>query len=175
MKSFVTILFCILLFGCKAKKSNMISEKQEFNSSSYCAEDGVCSIELIPDSSLDLKKGTLGELYATVEEGENIVFKFTYKKTIPEGVMDAQYIEEVYAELDPNLSDINISGKELSNVKFIYNRICYCKGQTGFYKINNGNLFVKKTAAKTYNIQFESKVKEVPQIVTRINETFILE
>ncbi|MFT6755283.1 MAG: hypothetical protein ACJAV9_000766 [Urechidicola sp.] len=53
--------------------------------------------------------------------------------------------------------------------------MCYCKGQTGFYKINNGNLFVKKIDAKTYNIQFESSVEEVPQIVTRINETFILD
>ena len=57
----------------------------------------------------------------------------------------------------------------------MYNRICYCKGQTGFYKINNGNLFVKKIDEKTFNIQFECKVEEVPQIVTRINETFILD
>ena len=175
MKFFASLFLCVLVFGCKAKNTELISQKQEFKSSSYCPDDGVCSIELIPNSSIDMKKGSLGELYATVEEGENIVFKFTYKKNVPEGVMDAHYIEEVYAELDPNLPDINIKGKELSKVKFMYNRICYCKGQTGFYKINTGNLFVKKIGRKTYNIQFESKVEEVPQIVTRINETFILD
>jgi hypothetical protein len=175
MKFFVSLFLCVLVFSCKAKQSNLITEKQEFNSSSYCPDNGVCSIELIPNSTLDQKKGALGELYVSVKEGENLVFKFSYKKNVPEGVMDAHYIEEVYAELDSNFSDINIKGKELSKVKFMYNRICYCKGQTGFYKINNGNLFVKKIDAKTYNIQFESSVEEVPQIVTRINETFILD
>jgi hypothetical protein len=175
MKIFVSLILCVLVFSCKAKNSELISQKQQFNSSSYCPDDGVCSIELVPKSTLDLKKGTLGEMYATVEEGENIVFKFTYKKNVPEGVMDAHYIEEVYAELDSNLSDINIKGKELSKVKLMYNRICYCKGQTGFYKIYNGNLFVKRIDVKTYIIQFESSVEEVPQIVTRINETFILD
>lgn len=175
MKFFTFIILCLILIGCKAKNTQLISQKLELNSSTYCPDDGTCNIELIPNSSLSLKKGSLGELYATIEEGDKIVFKFTYNKNVPEELMDAKYTEEVYAELDADLSEINIKGKELNNVKFLYNRICYCKGQAGFYKISNGSLFLKKIDRKTFNIQFESKIDKVPQVVTRINETFILD
>ena len=172
---FITHICCFLLLaGCKSKQS-LVTETQKFDATTNCPEDGVCSVELIPNSMLDVKKSSLGELYATVEQGENIVFKFTYKRNTLEGLQDAHYIEEVYAELDSNLTELNIKDNELQNVKFLYNRLCYCKGQTGFYKIEKGNFYIKKIEGKTYNIQFKTSVIEVPQIVTRINETLILD
>ena len=175
MKYLTSICCFLLLTGCNAKKATLITKNQKFEAKTNCPEDGVCSVELIPNSKLDIKKGSLGELYSKIEDGENLVFKFTYTRNKIEGVQDGHYIEEVYAELDPNLTDINIKDNELQNVKFLYNRSCYCKGQAGFYKIENGNFFVKKTDSKTYNIQFQSTILEVPQIVTKINETLILD
>ncbi|MBV1888435.1 MAG: hypothetical protein KUG51_04020, partial [Urechidicola sp.] len=63
---------------------------------------------------------------------------------------------------------------ELSKVKLLFNRLCYCKGSTGFYTIKNGELVIKKIKKNTYTINLDFKIEEVPQVVTSINETLII-
>ncbi len=174
MKVFIPFLFFFLLVSCKAQNSVLITEKQEFKSTSDCPKDGVCSVELIPNSSLILHTDTIGMNYATVEKGERIVFKFSYSRNVDKQYLDGHYIEEIYIEFDRYLSELNLKDKELQNVSLLFNRACFCKGSTGFYTITKGNLTVKKINKKTYNIQLDFKVDEVPQVITSINETITL-
>ncbi len=55
----------------------------------------------------------------------------------------------------------------------LFGRICFCKGTTGYYKVNNGNLQVKMNREELIiNLQFE--VQKIPRIIHTINELIIL-
>lgn len=166
MKMFLPLFFLFLLISCKTQK----------NVATYtnCPEDGICSTEIIPNSSLKLHTDTIGMLYTTIEKGEHLIFKFSYSKNVDKQYVDGHYIEEVYAEFDGDLSEINLENDELQNVNLLFNRVCFCKGSTGFYPITKGKLSIKKINKNNYNIQLNFKVDEVPQVITTVNETVIL-
>ncbi|AOW20939.1 hypothetical protein [Urechidicola croceus] len=175
MKTLSHILFIFLIIGCKAKSTNVITEQQEFKAMSNCPNDGVCTVELIPNSSLILKEDTIGSIYTNIVEGEKTIFKFSFKRNEDKMNVDGHYFEEVYAEFDSNLNDLDIENEQLKDVKLLFNRVCYCKGSAGFYPIKNGKLTLKKIDDKTINILLDFKVDEVPQVITSLNETLILE
>lgn len=175
MKIFIHLFFILTLVGCKTKQTTLITEKQKFIASSDCQEDGVCSVEIIPDSFLSVKTDEFGHIYTTIEKGEKVIFKFTYSRIVDEKYVDGQYAEEIYAEFDQNLPEINLKNKNLSKVKLLFNRMCYCKGSAGFYHVENGELSFKKTGKNTYNIQLNFKMDKVPQVIRSINETFTLD
>ena len=167
MKVVNPLLFLLLLISCKAQnnfdKTNTI-----------CPENDVCSAELIPNSTLKLHTDSIGMLYTTIEDGKHLIFKFSYSRNVDKQSLDGHYIEEIYAEFNSDLSEINLEDEDLQNVKLLFNRICFCKGSTGFYPITKGKLSIKKINKNTYNIRLNFKVDEVPQVITSINETLIL-
>lgn len=164
-----------MLIGCKAKHTELLTEKKEFKATTNCPEDGECKVELIPNSSLIVKSDEFGNVYTIIEKGEKTIFKFTYSRNLDKQYVDGHYIEEIYAEFNKELPEITLKDKGLSNVKLLFNRLCYCKGSAGFYHISQGELSLKKKSKKTYNIQLNFKTDEVPQIITSINETFTLD
>jgi len=174
MKFIAHIFFVILLAGCKAKQTNLITEKQEFKATTNCPEDGVCTIELIPNSFINVKTDEFGNMYTKIEKGEKTILKYTFSRNADKQYMDAHYIEEIYAEFDKELPDLTLKSKSLNKVKLLFNRMCYCKGSAGFYRIENGDLSFKKAKKNTFNFQLNFKMDKVPQVITSINETLIL-
>ena len=150
------------------------AEHQKFTSSSACPENTICTVEIIPNSSLEIKTDTFNRIYATVEKGTQVVFKYSFKQNEDQQYLDGHYIEEIYAELPSNFSEISLKDEELSKVKLLFNRLCYCKGSAGFYKIKKGKLVLKKIKKNIYTMHLDFKMDEVPQITTTINETLII-
>jgi len=173
---FLTHICCLLLLaGCKTKQTTLITEKQEFEATTNCPEDGICSVELIPNSSLTVKSDEFGNTYTIIEKGEKTIFKFIFSRNVDKQYVDGHYIEEIYAEFDKELPDVILQDKNLSNVKLLFNRMCYCKGSAGFYHIEKGGLSFKKTKKNTFNFQLNFTMDKVPQVITSINETFTLD
>ncbi|MCF6279504.1 MAG: hypothetical protein L3J14_04070 [Flavobacteriaceae bacterium] len=175
MKIFIHLFFILTLVGCKTKQTTLITEKQEFKATTNCPEDGVCTVELIPNSSLIVKSDEFGNTYTIIEKGEKTIFKYTFSRNVDKQYVDGHYIEEIYAEFDKELPEINLKDKNLSNVKLLFNRMCYCKGSAGFYHIQKGNLSFRKTKKNTFNFQLNFTMDKVPQVITSINETFTLD
>lgn len=175
MKFFTPLIICaFLLLSCKAQKTDIDSKTNELSSSVECPEDGNCSFELFPNSSINLvvREGTSS--YTTIEEGNKTVFKFSFKRNVDQQVVDGHYIEEVFAEFDSDISELNLENKELRQVNLILNRICFCKGSYGSYIVTKGQLTLKKMKKNTYSLRIDFKVDEVPQVITSISETLIL-
>ncbi|MDC9721638.1 MAG: hypothetical protein PSN34_02540 [Urechidicola sp.] len=174
MKYSISFIFILLLLSCKAQNTKVLTETQEFSSNTECPEDGDCSFELFPNSSINLvvREGTSS--YTTIEKGNKTVFKFSFKRNVDQQVVDGHYIEEVFAEFDADLYDLILENKELRQVNLILNRICYCKGSYGSYVITKGQLSLKKMKKNTYSLSIDFKVDEVPQVITSISETLIL-
>ena len=171
-------LVLLILFGflsCKSSQQTIpVIEQQLSISAENCLTDGQCTIELIPQKKVLFKMGSSGALYPELVEGTNTVLKFTYKKNTSKKLQDASYSEIIYAELDNSLPNINLNDADLQTVNLHFGRLCYCKGQTGYYPIKKGLLKIENSKNNTLKIDICFTVDEVPQVLTEIHETISL-
>lgn len=172
------ILFILLTVSCKTpqKTTNSNSTLSEIISLKIdnCPEDGFCAIELIPNKSLEFKTDEFGNTYPIITEGTKTLFKYSYvKKSIPT-IADDDYQEIIYAELDGNISEINLTNEDLNKVKLHYGRLCFCRDKNGYFPVSNGNFILSKIDENTLNIKLDFSVKNIPKITTALNETVSL-
>lgn len=167
------LMFLLFIFFISCKSPFMVSEPI-FKNSNSCPENGNCTIELIPNKSISFKKDKFGIAYPEIIEGGKTILKYTYKKNPANNTEDSNYTELIYAEFDKEITEIELINEQLQNIKLYFGRLCYCKGETGYFPIKNGKLKLTKPSKNTVEINFDFKIKEVPQIVSKINETFLL-
>lgn len=176
MKTFLSIV--ILLFAsCKPTLNatfNFAVNEVFYAKSVHCPENGECSIELIPNKTIEFKTDNIGILYPVIFEGEKTILKYTFKRNPIPNTQDSNYTEIIYAELGSTITKIELSNENLQNLKLHFGRLCYCKGQTGYYAIKNGEFKISKGKNKSIKIDFDFIIKEVPQIISKINETISL-
>ncbi len=170
------LLLIIVFFGsCKPIQTiNFALNETVYTKTINCPENAECSIELIPNKLLEFKKDEFGNSYPIITEGEKTILKYTYKKNLVPNTQDSNYTEIVYAELNKTITEISLTSKELQTIKLYFGRLCYCKGETGYYPINNGNFKIEKSGKNTVKIDIEFSIKEVPQIISKISETISL-
>ena len=167
MKNLLPLLFLIIV-SCK---STFVVNEAILVNTLNCPENGDCTIELLPNKSLEFKKDEFGNLYPVISEGNKTIFKYIYtRKTVP-NTQDSNYTELVFAELDSTISAKTLTNESLQDIKLHFGRLCFCKGQTGYYPIKNGNFKISKTSKKAFKIDFNFKIDEVPQIISAIKET----
>jgi hypothetical protein len=142
------------------------------NGSANCPENGTCSLEVYQNKTLEILNDNLGKTYPEIVDGSLVVLKFKFEKNKDLQVVDGHYTEEVFIELNPD--SLQKETTHLKKEKIVFSRLCFCKGQTGYYRIRTGNLSVKKVKNNTYQMDFDFKIEEVPQVVTSINQIFSL-
>ncbi len=162
----------ICLVSCKTK-SELTSTIASNVANMECPENGTCSFEILKNKNLQIKTDNLGSKYPEMIEGKRFVIKFEYKKHGNTNYKDSGYREEVFIELDAN--NLEIETIALQDRKLFFARWCYCKGQTGYYKINQGKLSVFKLDDKKFQLSLSFKIEEVPQIINEIKHTFSLQ
>ena len=167
MKNIIPFVF-ILLASCKPL--NFTLNETVFKKTVNCPNNGECSIELIPNKSLEFKMDEFGNSYPIISEGERIILKYTYNRNPVQNTQDSNYTEIVYAELDKTITEILLTSEELQTIKLYFGRLCYCKGETGYYPIKNGSFKIEKSSKNTVKIGIEFSIKEVPQIISKISE-----
>jgi len=173
MKLIILVVLSFFALSCNSKKE-MLSTSVEKVIVSNCPEDGVCAFKILKNKTLTLKKDAIGASYPVINEGEKTLIKFEYSRNSIPNVQDANYTELVYIEIDTNKKELNIKDIDLKTVKATFARLCFCRGQTGYYPIESGNLNIKSVGKNQYKLDFEFKISEVPQVITKIKETFSL-
>lgn len=171
------LIICVLvLASCKtSKQANTTTTVNEtvFTQSENCPENGTCVLELIPNKTLTFKKDEFGSLYPVITEGTKTIFKYTYTKNPIPDTEDSNYTEIVYAEIDVN-NNIQLQNETLKNIKLHYGRLCFCKGESGYFPITRGVFNLSKTAEDVIKFDVDFIVKKVPQIISEIHETVSL-
>ena len=173
MKVFLPLLMCLFVYSC-ASKQDMVSLEATTKQVQKCPENGSCSLTIMSDRSLITKKGLSGTFYPEFIESGHLVLKYEYKREKIPNTEDSHYSEVIYLELDPENLDSTLRDAELKTVKALFGRICFCRGQTGHYKIREGVLSIKKIEAMTYSLQFHFTIHEVPQIIKSFESVLIL-
>ncbi len=177
MKLFYLLLFISFCTGCGSQKKTGVLKKLKDTKSfttNNCPEDGVCSLKLIPNKSLQLKTDEFGQLYGETVTSDDILIKYSYNRNVPKNVADAHYSETYYFSISKNSTELDLRDAELQKVNLVVDRQCYCKGTAGFFKINNGalKLHIKKNEL-TLNGNFSNE--KLPLIFTKIDEKVSLE
>ena len=171
MKSFRLLIVSVLALSCISKQE-AVSKNSSIEITKNCPDNGKCSLDITSNQSLELKKDDFGAVYPEFIESDLVLLKFEYVRNKIPNTEDSSYRELIYLELNPENMEVNLSDSNLKKVNAVFGRLCFCRGQTGHYKIRNGNLTVKKLNKDTYEIQFEFSVTEVPQVVRSIREVF---
>lgn len=166
MKKLLYISLLFSLFCCKSAEPNAIQNKNTIMEN--CPDDGVCSIVLLQNKSLNVLSDDLGGLYVTLTDNPNThVFQYQYKRNVPEYIQDGHHVEEVYWEINAKEKSLTLENESLQEIKMIFGRHCYCKGQAGFFKINSGTLELEKIE-DGYAVKLRFETKEVPQLLNSV-------
>jgi hypothetical protein len=171
MKATLIISLFTLLSSC-VTKNNLVSvlSKSENNISlkTPCLEDGTCTIELFKNKSLNVKSDQFGSTYLQQLDAEGTsVIVYHYDRNVPKDLQDGNYREEIIFEIKNNVTTLSLKDKDLQVTKMLYGRFCFCKGQTGYYKVENGLLkLVQKNNIITLDLHFKNN--KVPQIIETI-------
>lgn len=167
----LVVTFCAPKKEISDKNKTAIEAKKINLSDSNCPEDGICSIEIIKNKSILVKTDDFGSNYYLLEDNENTsVIYYKYDRNFEKYLQDAYYKEEIAFEVSNEANQLNLTDEALQDTKMLYGRLCFCKGQTGFYKITKGALkYTKKGNEIAIDLDFENQ--KVPQIIKKIKTT----
>lgn len=172
MKYFALLsLFLICSCAIKNKSAEFALKKSVILSD--CPKDATCEIIVNNNKAMVVKTDEFGKIYyELIDNKDKNVLVYSYYKTVPKGMQDGHYKEDVVIEINKNIQDGAFSDFSDKGMKVLFGRFCYCKGYTGNYKIDNGMLKIT-TKNKQYHFDFNFTVKEVPQIIKNIQ--FVIE
>lgn len=153
-----------MLLSCGAKKSDSTTAVL----TGECPKDGNCTIRLFKNKGMVVKNDTFGRPFYELEDNPSKnTYLYTYSRIVKGNIQDAGYREEIVFELRNDQVMAPISNESLQRTKMLFGRFCFCKGQTGYYKITKGNLAVANDSkSETVALNFETT--EVPQIIKSI-------
>ena len=166
MKKISALFLFGLLFSCNAQKNVSASIPKI---TSECPSDGTCEIEILKNKHLLLHYDDLGGMYYDIKENNGTtVIHYQYNKTTEANLQDGHYREDLIFEIKNSDTSLDLTDIELQQTKLIFGRHCFCKGQTGYFKIENGNLnLVSKNNEIYFSLSFFCK--QVPQIINSIS------
>jgi hypothetical protein len=167
-------VFALCILFVVSCKSNYVVSQHIIQKSNACPENSVCSVELIPNKTIEFKVDKFGIVYPVISEGEKTLLKYTFNKNPIAKTQDSNYTEIIYAELDSTITELDLTDDSLQDVKLYFGRLCYCKGATGYYPIKKGTFKLSKASNSSIKIDVNFKISEVPQIISEIRETITL-
>lgn len=172
------VLFLIPLFmvnACKTQTGTVVSSEknntmeQVNKRDTGCPEAGTCSVTVHKKKNLVIKEDGTGATYPEMADGDNIVISYTYLKKGPEGTVDGDYSETIHFEMPTGVNALNKENAALSDVKLLYGKHCYCKGEAGYYPLTDGKLTVKRSN-ETIAFDLKFNVGKTSQVISHISE-----
>lgn len=175
MKAFYFLIPLIMVNACKTQTGTVISSekntvKQMENTTSACPDQGTCNVVVHKNKTMTIQEDGIGALYPQIVDGANTVVEYTYLKEGPAGTADGDYSETIHFEIPANTEDLSKENASLTDVKLLYGKHCFCRGEAGYYPITDGKLLVEQSSqGLVFDLKF--KVKETSQVVSHISET----
>lgn len=179
MKKILFLSLTALILGCTPVKHTLAETKtnemtSKFIINSFCPIEGSCKVDRIPNVSLSVapvEEGNRGEVFYELLPSENTdVVIYTYKKHTDDVLMDGFYREEIIFEVPKARQRLLLEHINLQDVKMIFGRFCYCKGETGYYKVKRGTADIKYSQ-KQIKASINVNVLDVPQVTSKVSFT----
>jgi hypothetical protein len=172
MKIYIILLLLALLSSCSSSKKSVSTFSKLDNSialESECPIDGKCTIKIIKNKALNVQTDQFGSVYTQqLESPETSIIVFQYDRNVPKDLQDAHYREEIVFQVNNASPNLTLKDKEIQITKMLFGRFCFCRGQTGYYRVENGILNLNQVEDKI-NMSLSFKVDQVPQKIEVIN------
>ena len=130
--------------------------------SSVLPENGIVTATREFEKGLNLDG--FAELYPQdIFKPETVLVKYEFNRNQSEDIYaDDFYKEDLYLEIPTQAFKKEYKDAAMQDVKLIYGKHCYCKGEAGYYKITDGILKINhKEEATTIKLSFKSPVTSV--------------
>ncbi|MBL4746342.1 MAG: hypothetical protein JKY08_08225 [Flavobacteriaceae bacterium] len=170
MKIFLSSVLICLSFSCTPQKNILKLSKEIHQVSQTQLTNGRSTISIIPHKKAVLKKDAFNIGYVALEESKGSLFKFEFIKKVPGNLADAHYSEIIYIDFPENFSEINTIDLPLVATQILFGRFCYCKGQTGFYKVENSDFTAKMITKNRLKLALKFQIKQVPHLISELKE-----
>ncbi len=164
MKSLI-VLLVFINFSCISKKNsnaNIINDNSQM-----CPKIGLCNFEILKNKSFELVKDGIDMYYPKITDAKSSILKFEFKSGEIADVPDSGITEVVYLNIGKE-TILSIENEALKQVKASYGRLCFCRGESGYFPIVKGKLNIKSVTKTQYEIEFHFEVDEVPQALKKI-------
>ncbi len=174
LNSIITAIFLCLTCACTPQKHLLNIKDTVHVLSDTQIENGNSTITIIPHKKAVLKKDSFGIGYVKLEESEGNLVKFEYKKSGLQNISDAHYSEIIYIHVPKNFSEIKSNTTTFKQAKILFGRLCYCKGQAGYYSVEKGTFTAKMESKNKLNFALNFSIKQVPHLISRLQESIDL-
>ena len=170
MKKIFLIPLALSLTFCKCPKAAI--EKASVSSiESICPENGNCSIQIFKNKSLNVKADEFGSIYYQMLDNPNTsIIQYEYKRTVEKGLQDGQHREEILFEINNADKVISLTDSKLQDTKMLFGRHCFCKGQAGYFKVEQGTLNLRNEN-EIITIALDFQITKVPQLYSKVYAT----
>lgn len=166
MNKYLLFPLALGLAFCTSQKKSV--EPDSIVNLKSCPDAGICTTELLKNKAIEIKKDDLGSIYYhIIDSPQTSVIVYQYNLNVEKDIQDANYREEIIFEIKNSENKIVLNNSELQQTKMLFGRFCFCRGQTGYYPINNGRLTLTKNEA-TISFDLDFVITEVPQIIKSI-------
>lgn len=159
---FLTFLF---LLSCSSSKNDY--NKIQFTANE-CPDKGECSVEIFKGKDLKITtydNNSIG--YDQIDDESKTIVRYQFIKNKKMIETDGGYREEIIFVIDSQTDFKNLKDNQLEQTKMLFGRYCFCRGQTGLYRVKKGNLqIVSLNDNIHFNLDFT--IDEVPQIIKNI-------
>ena len=115
MKIFIkTVLITSLIFTSCSKENEEYNEEYLLYNFS---ENKQLNIETSDGSYMK---------YGNIQEGSNLVFEYKFLAEDIVNIADDEYSESIRFEINPSLTEFNYQDSELSDIKAVFSKSCFC-------------------------------------------------
>lgn len=167
MRLLIPIIFSFLLLNlasCQtAKKANQEKTLVKADSTKNTSS----KIFLFKNKKLEISDNNGSLSYVMVDDPKTNVIRFSYEKDMEKAAYDGGYREEVVFEFPNYVNQQNYVDSALQSTKMLFGRYCFCRGKTGLYKVNEGELHLD-TVEKEPHFYLKFKINEVPQVTNEV-------
>ena len=166
MRNLLLLPLALGLTFCTSQKTTIANNS--IIATKSCPEEGKCIIEIFRNKRMEFKTDDLGSIYyQTIDSPEYSVIIYQYNLNVDKNLQDGNYREEIIFEIKKSDKKIALNGTALQQTKMLFGRFCFCKGQTGYYKVEQGTLTLnQKNNIVDFNLDFT--ITKVPQIIKSI-------
>ncbi len=156
MRKFLFLSFFVFInLSCATKQ--VATELAEDIFITGCPDGGTCSFEVLKDTSITLVRDEFDNFYPRQSKSIDFnLIKIAYTKDVPEGIMDAGYVEVFYIVVPKQKKEWNLKNKALYRASLIYGRECRCPGETGYEYVLEGKLNYRRMRS---HLDIDLKVK----------------
>ncbi|MDN3724733.1 hypothetical protein QRD02_10085 [Aequorivita sp. SDUM287046] len=174
MKALYFLIPMFMIGSCKTQpvtvtSTDNVSMGPIDTASSDCPEDGKCTVEVQPNMNLQIKEDGTGALYPEMVTGENSVVVYTFLREGPPGTADGNYSETIHIEIPADTQKLSKENAALGDVKVLYGKHCFCKGEAGYYPVTDGKLTINRNRLGLV-IDLKFKINKTSQVITHISE-----